>query len=122
MRFFALLAIGVAGAACGSADDRPATWSYVSQAIIQPNCSTVGCHNHTATTEALGLSTESAGYTYLVGGVGAHDFVVPHQPDESPLMYYLKGDEFPRMPPSGPLPEPDIELIRQWILSGAPNN
>ena len=42
------LALGTLGAAAGcgkSTDDRPATWSYVSTAILQPNCATANCHS-----------------------------------------------------------------------------
>ena len=46
--------------------------------------------------------------------------VVPHQPDDSPLFKYVSHVEAPFMPAGGAkLPDDSLELIRDWIASGA---
>jgi hypothetical protein len=119
----ALLAPGLS--ACSDVDDRPATWSYISAAIIQPNCATARCHNHSSATLGLQLDTVEGGYLELVG---AHDadgvplgrnLVVPGDPDSSKLMWMLRGVEAQRMPPDEPLPDADVALIEKWIRDGA---
>jgi hypothetical protein len=121
----------LATSACGDpVEDRPATWSYISTAIIQPNCATSSCHSTLTSTEGLRLDTVESGYSYLVGGVSTEpaqdtvpqNFVVPFRPQASKLLYLLRGQEVRRMPPDSPLPDGDIELIERWILEGAENN
>jgi hypothetical protein len=102
--------------ACGaSVDDRPATWSYVHAAILQPSCATVGCHSDTS--QMAGLSFEQAESSRNLLLAARH--VVPGDPN-SPLVYQLEGIERRRMPPDVPLPAADIDLIRAWISAGAP--
>jgi cytochrome c len=116
-----LLAAGAAGvAACGSStDDRPATFSYISTAILVPNCATSGCHSKIASTGGVVLDNRLDAYTSLVGADARGNFVIPGDPDRSQLMKLLRGDQIWRMPPDGPLPEADILLIERWILDGA---
>jgi hypothetical protein len=112
-----VLALGAAGCA-DDVDDRPAQWSYISAAIIQPSCTTAGCHSHLTSAGGIQLDTPEAGYTFLVGG----GFVIPEQPDQSKLLRLLRGDEVWTMPPDTPLPEADIRLIERWIEEGAGDN
>lgn len=117
-------ALGVAAlvAALGGCvldDDRPARWSVISDAIIQPSCGTAACHSALAETAGVVLDTREAGYDALVvAGDSAGPFVRPGDAD-SPLLYLLRGDEVERMPPDAPLPPADIALIEAWILAGA---
>lgn len=127
--FFPLLSRGFAAtllitvAACGTeTDERPASWSYVAAAIIEPNCSTAGCHSRLSRVAGLELDNRDSAYTFLVGDPARGDFVVPGQPDVSQLVKLLRGDEIRRMPPDQPLPEADIQLIERWILDGARKN
>lgn len=53
---------------------------------------------------------------------GTMKVVVPGDPEGSLLYQRLKGQGGPVMPPSGPLPEAQIQLIYQWIKQGAKNN
>jgi hypothetical protein len=46
------------------------------------------------------------------------DTVEPGSAEDSVLYRVIIGDD-PDMPPEGPLPEPDIALIRAWIDGGA---
>ena len=138
---FAALA-GV-GAGCGNRDARPAVWSYISPAILQPNCATVSCHSPAAAVAGLDFSDSDTGYASLTqlhvlvlnetdGGSGCgiangvsvcermmRPLVVPYDPNESRLVNMLRARNAPRMPPDRPLIEDDIRLIERWILDGA---
>jgi hypothetical protein len=126
------LAWACAGASCASEDDRPATWSYVWATIIEPSCTTVGCHSSFSATYGFRFDSKKGAYTYLTGrscdepdapGAPPRSYVSPGQPDRSQLVYLLRGEDVPRrMPPDTPLPERDIELIERWILDGAECN
>lgn len=135
--------VGIGG--CGSADDpRPASWSYVSAAIMQPNCATVSCHSQAAAVSGLDFSDADRGYTSLTGlwvwivdpaGIEANgcrrvggqvvcqrehrSLVVPFDPEQSRLIHMLRAEGAPRMPPDRPLSVADIRLVEKWILEGA---
>ena len=125
-----IVAAGLWG--CTSEDDRPASFSYIYPTIIEPNCSTIGCHSSFVATYGLQLDTYEGAYAILVGAPcepGAppvapqQNFVRPGQPDRSKLIYLLEGTDVPRrMPPDVPLPSKDVDLVRQWILEGAQCN
>jgi hypothetical protein len=105
-------------AGCGqSADDRPATWSYISATIVQPNCATANCHATITQRANIDLSTAQRGYDSLVG----QRYVVAGDPN-SDLLRILRatGNTNRRMPPDFALPNDDINLIERWIMSGAP--
>lgn len=53
---------------------------------------------------------------------GTMKVVVPGDPEGSLLYQRLKGQGGPVMPPNGPLPDAQIQLIYQWIKQGAKNN
>lgn len=111
-----LLAIAAALCGCaGEIDERPATWAYIAPSIIIPSCGTVSCHSQWTKLYDLRLDTVDAGYQSLLGG----RFVIPGQPDQSKLMFLLRGREVMLMPPDLRLPEADIALIERWILEGA---
>ena len=131
-----LLAAAVFGAAalsgCGTTDDRPATWAFISTAIMEPGCATANCHSELAQRAEVNLSTRAAGYASLT----TRHFVItdadgmlatpPLTPDErvdrSEIMHLMRADGTLRMPPDAPLPEADIELISKWIANGAAND
>jgi hypothetical protein len=106
--------------ACGGDDDRPARWSYISAAIIEPSCATASCHSAFTATGGLRLEGAEESHVILVGYSG--NYVVPGDPGRSKLMYLLRGQDTWRMPPDQPLPDADIELIERWILDGARND
>lgn len=137
-----------AAAGCGQIDDRPADWSYISPAIMQPACATVSCHSPAAAAAGLDFSTAERGYTSLTqlyvwiavppdagappggvpcGHVGGtlvceepfRRLVTPYDPAGSRLVNLLRARDATRMPPDRPLTEPDIALIERWILNGA---
>ena len=115
------LALALVLVGCSTTDDRPAQWSLISTTIIQPRCGTAGCHSELAKTKGVVLDSRDAGYRSLVTAPpdGYGEYVVPTDPDRSALMFLLRGIEVKRMPPDGPLPSADIDLIEQWIADGA---
>lgn len=125
---FALGLVLALAASCAEQDDRPATFAYIHQAIIKPNCATASCHSELASTAGFSLERKDGAYQFLVGrtcdqeipGQAPRNFVEPGNPDGSKLMHQLRGIQTRRMPPDVALPEVDIELIERWILEGAP--
>ena len=107
--------MGVAALGCGgAADPRPASWGYIHAAIVAPSCATIGCHSDVSKQGNLSLERAEEARTFLIGA----RHVVPGDA-ASPLMFQLEGIERLRMPPDAPLPAPDVELIRRWIVEGA---
>jgi hypothetical protein len=106
-----LLTIGCAA----DPGERPATWSYLHAAVIVPSCATSSCHSARAATAGVTLDDADSAYDQLI----ERQFVVPGDP-ASTLMTLLEGAERRRMPPDAPLPAADIELVRAWIVAGAP--
>jgi hypothetical protein len=105
-----VLALTVVG--CGSsADTRPAKWSFISPAIIQPSCATANCHSQLAQRSGVALDTTFDGYDQLVN----RHFVKPGDSEGSALIGLLRGQGSRRMPPDFPLPDVDIQLIAKWI-------
>ena len=124
----ALLAGLFAVAACGE-DDRPTNWTYIHSAIVVPGCTTSSCHTEFNAQAGVRLSDRENAYNILTGATCNENpdnavfgnFVVPGEPENSRLMHLLIGENVSRaMPPDRPLPDPDIDLIEQWILAGAP--
>ena len=120
--------------ACGGEENRPATWSYISPAILQPNCATSSCHSKAAAVAGLDLSEAAAGYKSLMtqklptdrpaapsypDGPLPRQLVTPGNPFESRIINMMRAIGANRMPPDRPLAEADIELIETWILKGA---
>ena len=124
-----VLATVMTGACGGEEDTRDPVWSYISTAIVQPNCATSSCHSKAAAVAGLDLSTVDNGYISLVQlklaprGKPPYEaprpMVQPGNPDESHVIHMLKADGARRMPPDRPLAGADIELFYQWILNGA---
>ena len=101
--------------------------------MFTPNCATAGCHS--GGTPDAGLNLEAANsYAQLVGIAATQDAGVqrvnPGNPNLSYLITKLEGPGASggQMPPSGPMAQADIDVIRQWITDGAvddtvvPNN
>src|SRR6516162_6017594 len=54
-------------AGCGSADDtRPAQWSYIYPAIIQPSCATASCHSDFTRRSGVNFGYSDEAYFQLV--------------------------------------------------------
>src|SRR5262245_59976535 len=118
-RAVALGLLATTAIACGSAsDDRPAKWSFMQPAIVQPNCATASCHSEVAARAGVVLEGRETAYNTLI----SRHFVIPSHPEASGVLNLLRATQVPRMPPDAPLPPADIQLIQQWIAMGAPNN
>ncbi len=125
---FPFLALVACIAGCGGADNRPAKWSYIAPAIIEPNCATVSCHSAIAQRAGVILEPAQTAYDTLT----KRRFVVTCQAGDttcmglaagtSEILFLLRGQGSQRMPPDQALPESDIHLIQNWIADGAQDN
>jgi len=94
--------------------------------VFSASCAVPGCHGSAGTQEGLRLDP---GFSYgsLLNVSAPRDpnliRVIPFDPDGSFLVQKLEGAPGllgDRMPLGGPyLPQPTIEVIRQWIANGA---
>ncbi len=106
--------------------------------ILQTNCGGNGCHNGTTSTFDVTQSTSDL-YAELVNGdpinpaalAKGDKLIKPGYPTRSFLLRKIahglsdvlelqQPNEGQDMPPSGALADQDIELVRQWIIFGAP--
>lgn len=105
-------------AACGvdpSDDERPRTLEYVTRAVLAPSCANAQCHSSFRQEANRAYDTiERSCETMLERGD-----VVVDDPEASLLLIVLERT-VDRMPYDQPLPDPEIALIRNWIVDGAP--
>jgi hypothetical protein len=121
------LGIAVLLAACVEADSRPAQWSYVHAAIVQPACTNAGCHSKLTAIAGLDLSDREGAYNILTGhvcgelpqGAAPRNFITPGSAEYSTLIHQLRGENRNIMPPDSPLPAVEIEIVARWIDRGA---
>ena len=112
-RFLAVLL--VSGCAV-STDPRPVTADYIAEAILAPACGRAACHSSGVKPKNFAFDTVAAAKEAL------RKIVIANKPDASELLQVMGEATTTRggiMPPDGPLPDADIELIRTWIASGA---
>jgi cytochrome c551/c552 len=111
MRWVTFSALAFVAASCGGdVDERPATFGYIWQAILLPNCATSGCHSALSRTKGISFSDRAEAYKTLSSFSDA--ILLGEQK-------LATGEYLPRMPPDQPLPMADIELIQRWILAGS---
>ncbi len=80
----------------------------------------VGCHSGGNPASELDLTTYA---NIFEEGAKAGPAVIPGEPDESPLVQYIRGILRPQMPRNEPpLSEDDLHAIRMWIAAGAPED
>lgn len=113
---------------CAADADRTARWRYIHAAIVQPSCTTSGCHSAQTAIAGPNLSTYQDAYTILTGRIcGAQpselepvgNYVVPYDVARSRLYHMLRGENTDQMPPDVPLPDVEVEIIARWIEAGA---
>ena len=100
---------------CGGADNRPARWSFIQPAIVEPSCATVSCHSTVTDRAGVTLEPRQTAYQTLLD----RHFVVQGHPELSEMVALMRAQGSQRMPPDFALPEVDIALIEQWITNGA---
>lgn len=93
-------------------EDTVVSYSLDIQPIFDNNC--ISCHPLIVSPPDL---TEDNSYDAVI----SNNYIVPKDLDASILYQKLKGN--PNiMPPSGPLPKKEIDLVKEWIEQGALNN
>ncbi len=82
--------------------------------ILILNCALSGCHNAQTATDGVILDS----YENVINTTD----IKPENPTASNLYEVLVDtDPFDQMPPSGPLPPSEIEVVLKWIQQGALN-
>jgi hypothetical protein len=85
--------------------------------ILRAKCG--ACHNTSKKSGDLDMSN----YTNLMQGGGSGDVIEPGSADDSYLYMLVTHESEPFMPPkSDKLPEESLNIIRDWIDGGAPEN
>lgn len=124
-----ILLCALISSGCLDTESRPARWGYIHAAVIQPACTTAGCHSALTAIAGVNLATREGAYTVLTGRVcgepiGSHvaprNYVEPFAAGDSRLYHMLVGRNTDVMPPDSPLPADEVELIARWIDGGAP--
>lgn len=81
--------------------------------IFKEHCAK--CHNED--TRKSGFAATS--FALVMEGGSSGSVVTPGDPDGSRLLRLLTKAEEPAMPPSGPIPAEQIEIVRAWLKAGA---
>jgi hypothetical protein len=99
--------------------------SQIQAIVFTPKCAS--CHDGVggALPGSMNLSDEAASLNSLVGVPSENDplmqdRVEPGMHEMSYLMDKIDGTDPQQMPPSRPLPQEEVDAIRQWILSLLP--
>jgi DNA-binding beta-propeller fold protein YncE len=94
--------------------------------IVLNNCATAGCHNSVSAQANAGLDLSS--WQNMFKGTRNNSSVIPYRADHSFLLYSINtfsdlGAELcPTMPLNkAPLERKNVEIIKNWINSGAPD-
>ena len=100
------------------------TMDQIQATVFTPACS--GCHNAGSPAGGLDLSNADTSHLQLVGIMSSAQAgairVIPFDADNSYLIQKLDGAAGiagGRMPLGAALPQPTIDMIRQWITNGA---
>jgi len=96
-------------------------------AILQPACTTAGCHSKLTALGGIDLSDREGAYNVLTGhvcgdlppGSAPRNYVTPGSAEYSTLIHQLRGENRNVMPPDMSLPAVEIELVGRWIDLGA---
>jgi hypothetical protein len=90
-------------AACGTTDERPATFEVIVYEVMAPTCGAVQCHSTSTRIQGLAFDTLDAARDSL-RNTGDIIEVIDEQ----------------SMPPDSPMFENDIVLLKKWIADGKP--
>jgi len=110
-----VLVAAVALTGCNQTDNnRPATLEYITEAILQPSCSQATCHSSYRREKGYAFDTVEEARKSITD----HSLVAAGDSSAS-LLYNVLIRSVKRMPYDSPLPDKDVELIKQWIDDGA---
>jgi len=123
-----LLVVGLLGSsACGSeVDDRPPTLAYVTEAILQPACGQAECHStFKAQVGDVFDTVHGARRSLVQNGLLVYDQTPTDARLITVLTTGLPSILYPntgnvRMPYDQPMPDYDLNLIKEWISTGPP--
>jgi hypothetical protein len=131
---------------CGSPDEaRPAQWSYIYPAIIEPSCATASCHSDFTQRSGVNFGAIDTAYYQMVcrhfvvqcasagtmatncgAGIPSPTINDPacmaRAVNDSQVIHMMRAEGARRMPPDYALPDVDIRLISEWISLGAKND
>lgn len=112
----------------GAPIDPTATFTRVQNEVFTPTCSSIGCHDSLGQQSGLVLARGS-GYANTVGKASVETptlkLIQPNDPTNSYLYRKITGAGITgnRMPQGGPyLSDTQLQLVRDWIRRGAPND
>ncbi|MGD8418782.1 MAG: hypothetical protein PVH91_17090, partial [Pseudomonadales bacterium] len=97
------------------------------QQVFTNNCAFSGCHAGASPQQGMDLS-EGQAYANIVNvpsqEMPSLDRIEPGDPDNSYLVRKIEGTGLLERMPAGspPLSDATIQLIRDWVSAGAPNN
>jgi len=84
--------------------------------ILNRSCNATDCHGSVNP----GSDLELTSWEKAIAGSRFGEALIPFRPDESHLVTHMTGEALPRMPLSrDPLPDSEVETIREWIAGGA---
>jgi hypothetical protein len=109
---------GARDAGGADASSFAATWTDIYNKMLNntsyaSNCTGGGCHNR-GTQKGLDLSTQAKGYTTIKAKL------VAGNPSASSVVSQLSSGKMPQARPQ--MPAADLNVIKAWIMGGAPNN
>nr|WP_236649754.1 DUF1549 domain-containing protein [Rhodopirellula sp. SM50] len=118
---FVLVSVGFSVALVGSdAAETPVSFSKQIDPIFRQHC--YGCHQGA---KQLGAYVMTDFASLVGGGETGEPAIVPGKPEESYLIAQITPvdgvAEMPK-PPSQPLSDVEVELVRRWIAEGATND
>ncbi|MGL6073274.1 MAG: c-type cytochrome domain-containing protein [Fimbriiglobus sp.] len=112
MRYtLSFLALGLVSSAV-LADAKNPTFNDDVLPVIKQHC--MNCHSNDKQRGGLNLASHAA----MMQGGSSGAVVVPGDPDKSRMFTLTAHKEEPKMPPSGKIPDAQIELVRLWIEQG----
>lgn len=114
--------------------EKASTYHLIYEYIIKANCTSASCHNSAKPSGGLNMENETVAYESLVGIDPKNPLakeqglkrVDPYYPEHSFLMFKitkpLEGHGSPMPRGLEPIPKRDIDVIRRWVVAGAPKD
>src|SRR5436190_15249444 len=106
-RLIRFLSFGLLVATLASAEEPAIT-------LLTKKCAS--CHNDKTSSSGLSLATRAS----VLGGGARGAAIKPGNPQDSLIVAALRQTGKLKMPPTGKLPDVEIEIIEKWIATGAP--